>query len=241
VEQEVANPLNNFESLNKKSRKSPAFFSAKILAVILLTTVTCSRACEFTIARLKYSGGGDWYANPSALPNLVSAVKKNTSIPTCDTIADISISDDFLFRHPFLYMTGHGNVSFSNAERIRLRNYLAGGGFLWADDNYGMDKSFRREMSALFPENPLVEIPASHPIFSSRYNLPGLPKIHEHDGEKARAFGIFLDSSLVVFYTYSSDIGDGMEDPHVHNDRRELHDAALQMGVNVISWFFNPR
>jgi hypothetical protein len=137
-------------------------------------------------------------------------------------------------------MTGHGNVTFSNAERIRLRNYLAGGGFLWADDNYGMDKSFRREMTALFPENPLTEIPFGHPLYSSMYKLPGLPKIHEHDGEQARGYGIFFDDRLVVFYSYSSDIGDGMEDPDVHKDGAALHETALKMGINIVSWFFNP-
>ncbi|MBD3390808.1 MAG: DUF4159 domain-containing protein [Chitinivibrionales bacterium] len=199
------------------------------------------RACEFTLARLKYEGGGDWYANPSALPNLVAAVKKRTGIAVCDTIATVAVLDEELFRYPLVFMTGHGNVSFSHAERLRLRSYLIGGGMLWADDNYGMDKSFRREIAALFPENPLKEIPHTHGIYTGFYELPGVPKIHEHDGEPAQGLGVFFEDRLVIFYTYSADIGDGMEDLHVHKDGEKLHELALRMGVNVIAWFFNPR
>ena len=196
--------------------------------------------CEFTIARLQYDGGGDWYANPSSLPNLIKAVKERTDIPICDSTTTVKILDDNLFRYPFIYMTGHGNVHFTNADRVRLRKYLENGGFLWADDNYGMDKSFRREIAALFPENPLVELPREHTIYKSRYKLPGLPKIHEHDGEPAQGLGVFFDNRLVVFYSYSSDIGDGMEDLDVHKDGPQLHELALKMGVNIVMWFFIP-
>ncbi|MFP4417627.1 MAG: DUF4159 domain-containing protein [Fibrobacterota bacterium] len=199
-----------------------------------------TQSCELTIARLHYEGGGDWYANPSSLPNLAHAVRAQTSLPVCDTIAEVRIMDEDLFRYPFLYMTGHGNFSMSNAERIRLRNFLINGGFLWADDNYGLDKSFRREMEKLFPENPLVELPSDHTIYSSVHRLKGLPKIHEHDGEPAQGFGIFFDKRLVVYYTYSTDIGDGMEDVHVHDNGKDLHELALKMGVNVVGWFFEP-
>ncbi len=199
-----------------------------------------SQNCEFTIARLQYDGGGDWYANPSSLPNLIHAVKKNTTIPICDSVATVKILDDNLFRYPFVYITGHGNIHFTHAERVRLRKYLEHGGFLWADDNYGMDKSFRREMNALFPENPLVEIPRNHQIFKSKFTLTGLPKIHEHDGKPARGLGIFFNNRMVVFYSFSSDIGDGMENIEVHNDGRKLHELALKMGVNIVSWFFEP-
>jgi hypothetical protein len=137
-------------------------------------------------------------------------------------------------------MTGHGNVHFSPAERLRLRKYLENGGFLWADDNYGMDESFRREMKALFPENPLVDVPHTHKIYKSEHTLSRLPKIHEHDGKPAQGLGIFFNDRLVVFYSYSSDIGDGMEDLEVHNDGPKLHELALKMGVNIIAWFFNP-
>ncbi len=196
--------------------------------------------CELTIARLKYGGGGDWYSDPSALPNLFSAVQSRTKIPLCDTEAVVEISDENFFRYPFIFMTGHGNVAFTDQERLRLRNYLIGGGFLWADDCYGMDKSFRREMAALFPENPLVVVPKDHPIYKSKYPLPGLPKIHEHNGDPSVGYGIFFKNRLVVYYSYSSDIGDGMEDLAVHNDGPKLHEIALEMGVNIVVWFFKP-
>jgi hypothetical protein len=214
--------------------------AAILLVISLLSAALPADKCEFTIARLKYGGGGDWYNGPSSLPNLVNAVKKETSIPICDTVAVVQIMDPALFHYPFLYMTGHGNVHFSPEERVRLRSFLTGGGFLLANDDYGMDKAFRREMDALFPENPLVEVPLTHPIYSSVYKLPGLPKIHEHDGLPAKGFGIFFDNRLVVYYAFSSDIGDGMEDVGVYPDPPVLHRAALNMGVNIVSWFFNP-
>ncbi len=210
--------------------------------VIMIAAALHARedACQLTVARLQYDGGGDWYANPSSLPNLVRAIQSRTRLAVCDTVATVTVMDERLFRYPFVHMTGHGNVRFSHRERLRLRRYLTAGGFLWADDNYGLDKSFRREMKALFPENPLTPLPSSHPIFSSHYRLPGLPKIHEHDNEPAQAFGVFFDDRLVVLYTYSSDIGDGMEDIDVHNDGGELHEVALKMGINIVDWFLNP-
>jgi hypothetical protein len=196
--------------------------------------------CTFTIARLKYDGGGDWYANPSSLPNLVQAVKERTPIPICDSVATVSIDDDRLFHFPFIYMTGHGDVRFTEQQRIRLRRYLIGGGFLWADDNYGIDQSFRREMALLFPENPLMELPSDHTIYKSKYVLEALPKIHEHDGKPAEGLAIVFENRVLVYYTYSSDIGDGMENLDVHNDGANLHELALKMGVNIVAWFFNP-
>lgn len=215
------------------------------LPLILCLLVVISEAapapsCQLAIARLHYGGGGDWYANPSSLPNLVSAIRARTPLPVCDSVATVSIMDNNLFRFPFLYMTGHGNVKFTAAERVRLRTFLEQGGFLWADDNYGMDQSFRREMTALFPENQLTPLTAVHPVFSSLYKLPALPKIHEHDGKPAQALGIFFKGRLVVLYTYSSDIGDGMEDIAVHNDGAALHELALQMGINIVAFFFKP-
>jgi hypothetical protein len=216
-------------------------FLPAILIIFSSTILSAAeKKCELTIASLKYGGGGDWYANPSSLPNLIAAVRERTSIPLCDTVAVVEIMDEKLFRYPFVYMTGHGNVRFTEAERLRLRKYLAGGGFLWADDNYGMDKSFRREMAAVFPENPLTPVPNGHAIYKSKYALPGLPKIHEHNGDLAQSLGIFFNNRLVVFYSYSSDIGDGMEDETVHNDGAKLHELALETGINIITWFFNP-
>jgi len=195
---------------------------------------------SITIAIVKYNGGGDWYANPSALPNLIKEVKRRTKIPIADSIATVSIMDNSLFQYPFIYITGHGDIKLSNSEKIRLRRYLIGGGFLWADDNYGLDKSFRKEMASLFPENPLVALSDEHPLYTSFYSLSSLPKIHEHDGKPAEGFGISFDNRLVVFYSYSSDIGDGLEDQNVHNDGPELHELALRMGINLLVWFFKP-
>lgn len=217
----------------------------RIAACILALSVSLlchadDASCDFTIARLKYDGGGDWYANPSSLPNLVEAVKARTDVDICDSIATVELLHERLFRFPFIYMTGHGNVRLSHQERLALRSYLEAGGFLWADDNYGMDRSFRREMQALFPDHTLSPLPASHAVFSAHYRLPGLPKIHEHDGEPAQALGITFDDRLVVLYTYSADIGDGLEDPDVHNDGPKLHELALKMGVNIVTWFLKP-
>jgi hypothetical protein len=197
-------------------------------------------SCQFTVAALHYGGGGDWYANPSALPNLITTARERTALPLCDTPATVEIMDENLFRYPFLYMTGHGTVHFTARERLRLRKYLDGGGFLWADDCYGMDESFRKEMTALFPDNPLTTVPENHPVYHRVYALPGLPKIHEHDGKPAQGFGIFVDGRMVVYYSFSSDIGDGMEDLTVHNDGEKLHELALRMGINILAWFFNP-
>lgn len=212
------------------------------ICLILMFSIQSISALDskLTIAVLKYGGGGDWYANPSSIPNLVKAVKQRTSLPISDTVTTIQIMDDQFFHYPFIFVTGHGDIRFTNQEKIRLRKYLIGGGFLWADDNYGLDKSFRKEMESLFPENPLIPIPSNHPVYSSFYKLPGVPKIHVHDGKPAEALGIFFDKRLVVFYSYSSDIGDGMEDLNVHNDGPQLHESALRMGINIVSWFFNP-
>jgi hypothetical protein len=191
-------------------------------------------ADSVTIARLQYEGGGDWYANPSSLPNLLSAVRERTGIPVATREVATSPLDPGLRDHPYLYMTGHGNVRFSAAERAALRDYLDGGGFLHADDNYGLDESFREEITKVFPDEELVEIPADHPVFHVVYDFPeGLPKIHEHDGKPPQAFGVFRNGRLVVFYSYESDLGDGWEDQDVHDDRPEVREQAIRMGVNL--------
>ncbi len=212
-----------------------------LFLTLIISAISAFGQCSFTLARLKYGGGGDWYNGPSSLPNLAKAVAAETTIPICDTVAVVEIMDDRLFSYPFIYMTGHGNVHFTARERLRLRSYLIGGGFLLANDDYGMDTAFRREMRALFPENPLVEVPAAHPVYSKVHKLPGLPKIHVHDGLPAKGYGIFWEGRLIVYYAFSSDIGDGMEDPGTYHDRPELHRAALDMGVNIVAWFFDPR
>lgn len=190
---------------------------------------------DFTIARLKYSGGGDWYSNPSSLPNLLEAINERTTIRAAPREENVEITDPKLFQYPYLYMTGHGKVRFSDEEVKILRMYFAAGGFLHADDNYGMDSTFRREIEKVFPDSPLIELPFDHDIYHSFYEFPnGLPKIHEHDSKPPQGFGIFYDDNLVVFYTYESDLGDGWEDPDVHNDPPEKREDAIQMGINII-------
>lgn len=187
------------------------------------------------IARLQYDGGGDWYANPSSLPNLLAAIRDRTGLPVGSREATVAPLDPSLRNHPYLYMTGHGDVRFTPAERAALRGHLLSGGFLHADDNYGMDASFRREIGLIFPDREMVELPPDHPIFHAFYDFPeGIPKIHEHDGQPPQAFGIFDGGRLAVLYTYETDLGDGWEDPDVHpEDTPEVREAAVRMGVNA--------
>ena len=219
--------------------KQVPIFAIVIIAFFLYfaNAATSAEPGKFTLARLHYGGGGDWYANPSSIPNLMKYIGENSSIKTAIKEARVKIADEDLFRYPILYMTGHGNVNFSDFEALRLRQYLTAGGFLFADDNYGMNNSFRRQMKKVFPDKDLVELPFSHGIFDIHFQFPnGLPKIHEHDGKPPQAFGIFHEGRLVVFFTYESDLGDGWEDESVHNDPLERRNAALQMGTNVIVW-----
>ncbi len=194
------------------------------------------------IARLQYDGGGDWYANPSSLPNLLAAIRERTGMPVDRVEGRVTLGDDRLWDYPMLHMTGHGNVHFSDAEVVRLREYLARGGFLHADDNYGMDESFRREMRRVFPDRELIDVPLVHPIYHAVYDLPGgLPKIHEHDGKPARGLGIFLGDRLAVYYSFSSDLGNGWEDADTYHDAPALHEAALRMGVNLFAYAVTSR
>lgn len=203
------------------------------LAVALLGS-SPSGVRDLTIGRLQYGGGGDWYANPSSIPNLLSAIRSRTTLDVDVRERVVKLSDPDLWEIPYIHMTGHGNVTFSETEAATLRTYLENGGFLHADDNYGMDESFRREIARVFPDNPLEEIPLDHPVFHLVYDFPeGIPKIHEHDGLPAQAFGIFLGDRLALFYSYQSDLGDGWEDAEVHNDRPEVREAAIRMGVNL--------
>lgn len=194
-------------------------------------------AVGFQAARLKYGGGGDWYSNPSALPNLMNGVRERTGIviePGGEEV-QIGLDDPRLFQYPLLFMNGHGEVKFTESEIETLRRYLENGGFLWADDNYGMDTSFRREMRRLYPESPLVDLPFDHSIYRAFYDFPtGLPKIHEHDGKPAQGLGLFRDGRLVVFYTYETDIGDGLEDDGVHDNPERIRELAMRMAVNIV-------
>ena len=190
-----------------------------------------------TIGRLHYEGGGDWYANPSSLPNLLAAVRARTGIPVEREERTVTLTSDELWSVPYIYMTGHGNVRFSDDELRIMRTYLSQGGFLHVDDNYGMDSSIRRELARLFPGQELVDVPLDHPIYHLAYDFPrGIPKIHEHDGKPAQGLGLFLNGRLVVYYSYQSDLGDGWEDPDVHKDPPEKHEAALRMGVNLYAY-----
>ena len=203
-------------------------------AVILLVT-NIILGQEFSIARVNYGGGGDWYCDPSSIPNLLNYLTKNTLIKAAHGEYRIKLTAKELRGHPYLYMTGHGNVRFTDDEIIQLREYLMGGGFLHADDNYGLNTSFRREMKRVFPDRDFVELPHDHTVFHSYFDMPnGLPKIHEHDGKPPQLFALYDGDRIMVIYSYESDLGDGWEDEEVHNDPPELRAAALQMGVNII-------
>ncbi|GEP51791.1 hypothetical protein FNO01nite_24630 [Flavobacterium noncentrifugens] len=192
------------------------------------------------IALLKYGGGGDWYANPTSLPNLIKFCNQNINTKIKAKPATVEPGSPDLFSYPFVHMTGHGNVVFNDNDVINLRNYVTSGGFLHIDDNYGMDQYIRKEIKKIFPNNDLVEIPANHPIFQKPYSFPaGIPKIHEHDGKRPQAFGIFIEGRLVLLYTYETDLGDGWEDPEVNNDPLEIRQKALKMGANIMSYIFN--
>lgn len=204
-------------------------------SVLLFTSSTTS--FSFKIAKLKYSGGGDWYANKTSLPNLISFCNKNLNTNIFPTEEVVEVGSPTLFQYPFVHMTGHGNVVFSTTEAQNLRNYLIGGGFLHIDDNYGMDKYIRAEIKKVFPESELIELPFTHPIYSIKYKFPnGLPKVHEHDGKRAQGFGILHEGRLVLFYTYECDLGNGWEDQQIYNDSQEIREKALQMGANIISY-----
>ncbi|MBD0402059.1 DUF4159 domain-containing protein [Flammeovirga sp. EKP202] len=189
------------------------------------------------IAKVKYTGGGDWYANKTALPNLAEFCNDNlgTSIDVDDEIVEIGSPE--LFDYSYIYLTGHGNVVFSDSDVENLRSYLVSGGFLHIDDNYGLDKFIRLEMKKVFPDLDFIEIPFDHPIYHQTFSFPdGLPKIHEHDGKPAQGFGILYEGRLVCFYSYESDLGNGWEDESIHNDPEEVRLKALQMGANIISF-----
>lgn len=215
-----------------------SYFARYIILVILLSNGLI-QAQSVQIALLKYNGGGDWYANPTALPNLVKFCNKNLGTTISSDIETVEAGDPSIFNYPFVHMTGHGNVVFSSEEAMNLRNYMLGGGFLHIDDNYGMDPYIRMEIIKVFPNNEFVELPHSHPIFHQKYKFNnGLPKIHEHDNKRAQAFGILHEGRLVCLYTFETDLGDGWEDAEVHGDSEEKRTEALRMGANIIQYAF---
>ncbi len=212
--------------------------STLLLGIMLtLGTGTLPAQGTVTIGRLHYDGGGDWYANPSSLPNLIAATSRDAGIPLAPRERVIRLSDPALWEVGYLHLTGHGEIRFSDADLNTLRRWLIGGGFLHADDNYGLDASFRREMARLFPDRQLAEVPLDHPVYRVVHRFPeGLPKIHEHDDLPPQGFGIFIDGRLAVFYSYQTDLGDGWEDEGVHDDPPAVREAALRMGTNLIAY-----
>ncbi len=215
------------------------FYKWLIILLISMLQISNLQAQNYPykIAKLKYRGGGDWYANPTALPNLIKFANKEvlTNIDPQEAVVDVASPE--IFRYPFVYMTGHGNVVFSREDADNLRRYLEGGGFLHIDDNYGLDPFIRREIKKVFPDADWVELPFNHPIYSQKYKFnQGLPKIHEHDGKPAQGFGLFHQGRLVVFYSYECDLGNGWEDREVHNNPEEVRQKALQMGANLLQF-----
>ncbi|WOC40634.1 DUF4159 domain-containing protein [Polaribacter sp. HL-MS24] len=191
------------------------------------------------VAILKYNGGGDWYANPTAVPNLIDFANANIQTRISKNLQTVAVGSEDLFKYPILFMTGHGNVNFTPEEAQNLRNYLISGGFLHISDNYGLDKFIRKELKKVFPNLRLTEIPQNHPIYHQRYKFPnGIPKIHEHDKKQAQGFGLFYEGRLIMFYDYESDLSDGWEDASIHNNPEEVRQKALQMGANIIEFAF---
>lgn len=216
---------------------TPRFIALLVLAVITGANAQTRIESQFRIARLKYSGGGDWYNDPSAEVNLLKFVRENTPIDADPRYYFVDLASEDLFSFPFLFMTGHGNVVFSDPEARRLREYLQRGGFLYIDDDYGLDRSVRREMKKVFPDQDFVELPFSYGLFRAHFDFPnGLPKTHEHDDKPPAGFGLFHRGRLVVFYTFESNISDGWADPGVHNDPEPVRLEALKFGTNIIVW-----
>jgi len=214
-----------------------------IFAALLITTICYSQndgvnklSSSFKIVRLKYSGGGDWYNDPSCEPNMMDYLKKNTTIDVDESkFYTVDIASDDIFNYPFILITGHGNISFSDAEVKRMRTYLDRGGFLYADDDYGMDESFRREMKKVFPDQEMKELPFDHKIYNSHFSFPkGLPKIHEHDAKPPQGFGYYLNGRLCVYYTFETNISDGWANAGEHDDPADKREESFKMGTNII-------
>lgn len=210
-----------------------------LITIILIIPFYLFSQNSYQIAVLKYNGGGDWYANPTALPNLIVFSNENIGTKIQADPATVEVGSRDIFNYPFIHMTGHGSVVFSISEAENLRSYLLGGGFLHIDDNYGMDQFVQKEITKVFPETSLEKLPTNHPIFNGKYKFQnGLPKVHEHDAKPAQAFGIVIEGRLVCLYTYESDIGDGWEDSEVHRNSEQIRLKALKMGANIIEYAF---
>ncbi|WP_297092160.1 DUF4159 domain-containing protein [uncultured Draconibacterium sp.] len=210
-----------------------------LFLVLLITLGSAAQNSSVKIALLKYSGGGDWYSDPTALPNLIEFCNNNIQTNISPEPSTIEIGSPEIFNFPFVHLTGHGNIILSENDAINLKVYLEGGGFLHIDDNYGLDEYIRREMKKVFPDKAFIELPPSHAVFHQKYSFnEGIPKIHEHDNKTPQAFGLFIENRMVCLYTYETDLGDGWEDPDVHNDPDDLRQKALQMGANIIAFVF---
>ncbi len=217
----------------------PVLLLGSFLMAFLLPSAGSEAQVKVRIAKLKYDGGGDWYANKTALPNLIEFCNRELNMQLDPEDEVVEVGSPELFLYPYVYMTGHGNVVFSATDAENLRTYLEAGGFLHIDDNYGLDQFIRLEMKKVFPDLEFVEIPYDHAIYHQKFDFPdGLPKIHEHDGKPAQGLGIFLNGRLVCFYSYESDLGNGWEDAVIHNDPEAKRQAALKMGANILSYSF---
>lgn len=204
-------------------------------ALSLSIPVLAQQSEEFKLARIKYRGGGDWYNDPTSLKNLAEFVQQQVPIAINPEYDDVALGSSDLFEYPFAFLTGHGNVSINQAEASNLRKYLDNGGFLYIDDDYGLDKHFRNIISQVYPDEELIEIPFDHPIYHQAFDFPeGLPKVHEHDGNAPRGFGLFREGRLVLFYTYESNLADGWANPEAHNNPEPIRQKALQMGTNIL-------
>jgi hypothetical protein len=210
----------------------------KQLLFLITLTLSVSSYCQ-DVAILKYNGGGDWYANPTAIPNLVAFTNQNIKTNISKNPQTVAVNSNDIYNFPILFLTGHGNVYFSDEESSNLRNYLISGGFLHISDNYGLDKFIRRELKKVFPSLDFKEIPSNHPIYNQTFKFPnGIPKIHEHDKKSAQGFGLFYEGRLIVFYDYETDLSDGWEDEVIHNNPKEVREKALKMGSNIIEYAF---
>lgn len=210
-----------------------------LLVYIFLHNTVLHAQSDLQIALLKYRGGGDWYANPTSLPNLVKFCNSQINTNISSDIAEVESGDKAIFNYPFVHLTGHGNIVFDETEAENIRQYLISGGFLHIDDNYGLDNYIRPQMKKVFPELDFIELPMNHPVYHQHFDFPGgIPKIHEHDGKPAQGFGLIWEGRLICFYSYECDLGDGWEDPTVHHDSEDSRLKALQMGANLIQYVF---
>lgn len=212
-------------------------FLIPLCFLFLLSPFLCS--AQFQIGRLKYSGGGDWYANPTSIPNWLSYLQTHLGMETKSSEVVVNLRDEGAWKVPILYATGHGNINFTDIEADTLRRYLLSGGFLWVDDNYGMDTYFRRNIQKVFPEKELIAISSQHEIYQCYFTLKGLPKIHEHEGRPAQGYAMFHEDRMILFYSFSSDIGDGLEDSQVHKDPEHLRTLAEKFSVNLVYYVLN--